>query len=411
MSLSTMKKTPLKECSNCSAQSDALSCCGRCGLTQYCNRDCQSQHWKEGHKMTCLKPEDRRPHPVGCAVGPCCCICLGTEEGLFTADPACGVQMHSACLVGLYASRAGDFPPCPACRAPLPDVTHTLRRLSDEKKFTEALTICHGLPAHRYDLGTTLHAIHSVWGDFHAINGRFLEAKKEFMKALNLDKADSRMHESLADICFKCGELKMVMLHSDKAIELGSNNPNVYYLNGAVALQDFMQSNKDGNPTMWSKDCFYFRDELTRSWDMLCKAISLKPTPSAFIARALVSFLNGDPAAAEADAHSSIEARLAYADDATLVRGNGDVVVCNQNQHRAECLYTLARAINAQGDFARAEVEALKAVELYPSSSSNLMLAIIYNDWVDDDIANGRDCREHQASADRWMRATEMAAA
>lgn len=42
-------------CSNCSTSLSTIKNCSRCGKENYCNRDCQKQHWKGGHKAVCRK--------------------------------------------------------------------------------------------------------------------------------------------------------------------------------------------------------------------------------------------------------------------------------------------------------------------------------------------------------------------
>lgn len=42
-------------CSNCSKPLSTIKKCSRCGKENYCNTDCQKQHWKGGHKVVCRK--------------------------------------------------------------------------------------------------------------------------------------------------------------------------------------------------------------------------------------------------------------------------------------------------------------------------------------------------------------------
>lgn len=32
---------------------EVLKKCGACKMARYCSKDCQTRHWKEGHKRTC----------------------------------------------------------------------------------------------------------------------------------------------------------------------------------------------------------------------------------------------------------------------------------------------------------------------------------------------------------------------
>ncbi|XP_078601049.1 uncharacterized protein LOC144876040 [Branchiostoma floridae x Branchiostoma japonicum] len=55
--LEEAKKTKLLRCCNprCGkpGHRKTLKLCGRCKLTRYCSRDCQTQHWSVGHKKCC----------------------------------------------------------------------------------------------------------------------------------------------------------------------------------------------------------------------------------------------------------------------------------------------------------------------------------------------------------------------
>ena len=42
-------------CANCFAPGDTLRC-SRCKSAFYCSRECQSAHWKGGHKAKCTQP-------------------------------------------------------------------------------------------------------------------------------------------------------------------------------------------------------------------------------------------------------------------------------------------------------------------------------------------------------------------
>ena len=44
-------------CSSCGHRETKFSLkCGRCFSAYYCNIDCQTNHWKNGHKEECKKP-------------------------------------------------------------------------------------------------------------------------------------------------------------------------------------------------------------------------------------------------------------------------------------------------------------------------------------------------------------------
>jgi len=40
-------------CASCHKNIESPKCCGRCRNVHYCNRDCQLEHWKNGHKQEC----------------------------------------------------------------------------------------------------------------------------------------------------------------------------------------------------------------------------------------------------------------------------------------------------------------------------------------------------------------------
>ena len=57
------------ECAHCGVQEGnhgaILRKCVRCKVTSYCSKPCQTAHWKAGHKLQCVRPEERTPHAVG----------------------------------------------------------------------------------------------------------------------------------------------------------------------------------------------------------------------------------------------------------------------------------------------------------------------------------------------------------
>ncbi|KZT34739.1 hypothetical protein SISSUDRAFT_247906 [Sistotremastrum suecicum HHB10207 ss-3] len=50
---------PTKEprCTWCHRHSMGLKKCANCGEAKYCNKECQSRHWKLSHKRECVSPE------------------------------------------------------------------------------------------------------------------------------------------------------------------------------------------------------------------------------------------------------------------------------------------------------------------------------------------------------------------
>jgi hypothetical protein len=47
-----------KECADCGKCAVKMDCCSRCRCAFYCNRSCQRQHWRSGHKQVCKKAEE-----------------------------------------------------------------------------------------------------------------------------------------------------------------------------------------------------------------------------------------------------------------------------------------------------------------------------------------------------------------
>ena len=48
-----------KACGNCGVDAKdiqgKLKACGRCNCVWYCGKECQTEHWKAGHKIDCVK--------------------------------------------------------------------------------------------------------------------------------------------------------------------------------------------------------------------------------------------------------------------------------------------------------------------------------------------------------------------
>jgi TPR repeat protein len=121
------------ECAFCSAreghQGAALSKCTRCKVTSYCSKPCQLAHWRGGHKVQCVRPEERTPQAV------CtdklstddrklgdedeCPICLELLLGRASACTLpCSHTFHRSCVEGLRSYGINQV--CPMCRKELP---------------------------------------------------------------------------------------------------------------------------------------------------------------------------------------------------------------------------------------------------------------------------------------------------
>ena len=110
-----MKKTCNKSCANCGEAQAPLLVCARCGVTEYCSKDCQTQHWK-GHKKHCVAKKDRVPKIESAAVNQECPICLGELKNEFVL-PCCQGNLHHECFAALLDTKATA---CPLCRGYLP---------------------------------------------------------------------------------------------------------------------------------------------------------------------------------------------------------------------------------------------------------------------------------------------------
>jgi len=118
------------ECANCGTAGAPVKC-ARCSLVGYCDKPCQKQHWKEGHKGRCLPPEARKvgvPEARGAEVS--CAICMDSLTTEVCTLP-CGHAYHMACIKELRA--IGNKQACPSCRAALPP--------DADKLFDDAMTM------------------------------------------------------------------------------------------------------------------------------------------------------------------------------------------------------------------------------------------------------------------------------
>jgi hypothetical protein len=120
-----------QECENCKSvgsNMQPLMKCARCGLVEYCSRECQKQHWRTGgHKVHCVT-EQERSLSFSCGSklqvddnAPACPFC---REPFFSASLSmvtlrCRHVVHKSCLDGMLAF--GVKRTCPLCRAELPN--------------------------------------------------------------------------------------------------------------------------------------------------------------------------------------------------------------------------------------------------------------------------------------------------
>ena len=119
------KSMSASDCAFCGAVDLPLKPCTRCGVPEYCSRDCQLAHWKEGHKQACVPPDQRRPEAAATASkrepateGPECAICLSPVDEASACTLPCSHTFHGECVAGLR--KFGVAQACPICRAELP---------------------------------------------------------------------------------------------------------------------------------------------------------------------------------------------------------------------------------------------------------------------------------------------------
>jgi len=110
-----------KECANCDA-SGAKLLCAKCRTTNYCSKACQLSHWKNGHKEMCLTPEERRPASIPIAEKspsvPLCAICHENFSLHQTVELPCKHTFHTRCVSGMR--KFAQKQNCPVCRTELP---------------------------------------------------------------------------------------------------------------------------------------------------------------------------------------------------------------------------------------------------------------------------------------------------
>ena len=132
------------ECGNCGQPEEtAMKVCARCHRVRYCDKACQSAHWKRGgHNKSCFPPEACKPcdQPQENRVADVVCIiCRGTSGRTYMHS--CRARMHLSCLADLFGhcKDKSDFaqPPCPVCRKPLPLLKKIFDHLVDQGHFQE----------------------------------------------------------------------------------------------------------------------------------------------------------------------------------------------------------------------------------------------------------------------------------
>ena len=122
-------------CGNCLASEESvytptLTACSRCGLVEYCSRECQRAHWTANHKQHCIakadgvpqlqKPSDVRKDVLSrtSAADAECSICLEVLSEASTCTLPCSHKYHKSCVAELRSCGAKQA--CPLCRAAMP---------------------------------------------------------------------------------------------------------------------------------------------------------------------------------------------------------------------------------------------------------------------------------------------------
>lgn len=68
-------------CANCTKVfPNKMSRCSRCKIVKYCSRDCQSLHWKEVHKHSCVKAQPLALYKI-----------MNGNDGFHMSSEECGV--------------------------------------------------------------------------------------------------------------------------------------------------------------------------------------------------------------------------------------------------------------------------------------------------------------------------------
>jgi len=83
-------------CSQCDTESSAvLKKCSKCGVSAYCSRKCQLQHWKGGHKQSCCSEE---ASPVQDSETPLCHVLIADNKYLVSVKVAKTYEKQNVCI-------------------------------------------------------------------------------------------------------------------------------------------------------------------------------------------------------------------------------------------------------------------------------------------------------------------------
>lgn len=190
------------ECGHCGHPEqavDSMKVCARCRRVRYCDKACQSAHWKRGgHKAFCIEPEACKPSnqpQEDRTAAVVCIICRGTSGRTYMH--ACRARMHLSCLADLFDHvKDQAAPPCPICRAPLPLTHQIFDQLADQGHFQE----CKELSALRKGPEQSERDIWILFREahFHEYMGHWAQAAELFRTILESGASlSSRKSESV----------------------------------------------------------------------------------------------------------------------------------------------------------------------------------------------------------------------
>ena len=132
-----------EECANCAVNSVKLFSCSRCRNIKYCSISCQTQHWKEDHKIYCKSHNTERNNDGKYIQGKIynCAICYDDIDKSELMTTECYHNFHKKCIIEVYKTDNK----CPLCRMNLSlqvnDIIKKLEELytKDKEKYKKLI--------------------------------------------------------------------------------------------------------------------------------------------------------------------------------------------------------------------------------------------------------------------------------